>query len=75
MFPSISLKVIAHNHLKFVYTKNTSKYLIGYLEEVIRPLVLTLPKINKYIKISKDKGGDKFKNHTLVSYVQMMINY
>ena len=28
---------------KLVETKNNSQYLIGYLDEVIRPVVLTLP--------------------------------
>ena len=38
---------------------NNSKYLIGYLNEVIKPLVLILPKISGYIKTLKDKDGIK----------------
>ena len=34
---------------KLLQTKNISKYLIGYLDKVIRPLVLILPKISRYV--------------------------
>ena len=34
---------------KFFETRNNSKYLIGYLDEVIRPLVLILPKMTEYV--------------------------
>ena len=44
---------------KFVETKHNSKYLTGYSDEVIRTLVLILPKMRAYIKTFKDKGGDK----------------
>ena len=40
-------------------TKYNFKYLIGYLGKVIRPLVLTLPKIIGYFKTFKHKDGDK----------------
>ena len=36
---------------KLVETKSNSKYLIGYLDEVIRALVLILPKMRGYVKI------------------------
>ena len=36
-----------------------SKYLIGYLDEVIRSLVLILPKMSGYVKTFKDKDGNK----------------
>ena len=39
-----------------IETKNNSKYMIGYLDEVIRPLVLILPKMSGYVKTFKDKG-------------------
>ena len=42
-----------------IETKNNSKYLIGYLDEVIRPLVLILPKKSGYVKILEVKDGDK----------------
>ena len=35
---------------KLVQAKNNSKYLIGYLDEVLRPLVLILPKMSGYVK-------------------------
>ena len=36
-------------------TKTNSKFLIGYLVDVIRPLVLILPKISGYTKNLKIK--------------------
>ena len=45
-----------------------SQYLIGYLDEVIRPLVLILPKMNGHVKIFKDKGKDTNKNNKLISF-------
>ena len=41
--------------------------LTGYLDEVIRPLVLILPKMSTYVKTFKDKGGDNNKNNKLMS--------
>ena len=38
--------------------KNNGKYQIGSLDEVIRPLVLILPKISGYVKTFQDKVGD-----------------
>ena len=38
------------------------KYLIGYLDDVIRPLVSILPKMSGYVKNFKDKDGDEDKN-------------
>ena len=35
---------------KLFETKANSKYLIGYLDEVIRPLVLILSKMSAYVK-------------------------
>ena len=43
-------------------TKNNSKYWIGYLDEIIRPLVFILPKISGCVKTFKNKDGDKDKN-------------
>ena len=37
---------------RLVKTKNTSKYLIGYLDEDTRPLVLIVPKMTAYAKRS-----------------------
>ena len=49
---------------KLIGTKNNFKYLMGYLGEVIRPLVLTLPKMSGYVRTFKllDKDEDKDKN-------------
>ena len=38
-------------------TKNN--YLIGYLDVVLRPLVLILPKVSGYVNTFKDKDADK----------------
>ena len=35
---------------KSIETKNNFKYFIGYLDKVIRPLVLILPKMSGYVK-------------------------
>ena len=51
-----------------VGTKTNSKYLIGYLDKVIRPLVLVLPKISAYVKTFKVKDGDKDKNNKLMAF-------
>ena len=40
-----------------IETKNNPKYLIGYLDEVIRLLLLILPKMNGYVKNFKDKNS------------------
>ena len=40
---------------KLIETKNNSKYLIGYLDRVIRLLVLTLPEMSGYVKRFKDQ--------------------
>ena len=40
---------------KLIKMKTNSKYLIGYLDEVIRPLVLLLPKMSRYVKTFKVK--------------------
>ena len=47
---------------EWIETKNSSKYLIVYLDGVIRYLLLILPNISGYVKTFKDKDGDKDKN-------------
>ena len=47
---------------KLIETNNNSEYLIRYLDDVLRPLVLILPKMGGYAKNSKSKDGDKDKN-------------
>ena len=55
---------------KLTETKNDSKYLIGYLDEVIRTIDLILPKISEYVKTFEEKDGekDKNKNNNLKKY-------
>ena len=36
--------------------------MIGYLDEVIRPVYLILPKMSEYVELFKDNDGDKEKN-------------
>ena len=45
---------------KLVKTKINSKYLIGYLDKVIKPLVLIVPKMSECNKTFKLKDGDKW---------------
>ena len=40
---------------KLVETKTNSQYLIGYLDKVIRPLVLIMPKMSGYVQTFKVK--------------------
>ena len=40
---------------KLIEARNISKYLIGYLEEAIRPLALIVPKMCGYVKTFKEK--------------------
>ena len=47
---------------KLVETKSNSQYLTGYLDEVIIPLVLTLPKMSAYVKTFKFKDSDQNQN-------------
>ena len=47
--------------IQLVKTKTNSKYLIGYLDKAIRPLVLIMPKMSGNVKIFKVKDGDEMK--------------
>ena len=49
---------------KLVKAKNNSKYFIGYFDKAIRPLVLVMLKMSRYVKTFKVKvgGSDKTKN-------------
>ena len=44
---------------ELVKTKPNSKYLIGYLDEDIRPLVLRMPKMTGYVKTFKVEDKHK----------------
>ena len=50
---------------KLIETKTNSKYLIGYLDEPIRSLVLIMPKLCGYVKTFKLKDGDEDKTINL----------
>ena len=52
---------------KLVQTKTNSNYLIKFLHKFIRPLVLVLPKMSRYVKTFKVKDGDKDKNNKPMS--------
>ena len=49
---------------KLVQTKTYSKYLVGYLDKDIRPLVLVMPKTSGYVKTVKVEN----KNSKLMSF-------
>ena len=53
---------------KLVFKKNNSKYLVGYLDKVIRSIVLILSIMSGYVKIFKIQDGDKDKNNRLISF-------
>ena len=46
---------------KLIETKTYSKYLIGYVDKVIKPLVLILSKKSRYFQTFKVEDGDKDK--------------
>ena len=49
--------------LKSIETKNNSKYLTGSLDEVIRPLLLTFPKMSGFFKIYKETNDKLMSLH------------
>ena len=53
--------------LKLVESKTNPKYLIGYLEKVIKPIVLMLPRMSGYADTFKVKDKEKDKNNKLLS--------
>ena len=53
---------------KLVKTKSNCKYLIGYLDKVIRALVLLLPQMSGYVNTFKVKDDDKDKHNKLMSF-------
>ena len=44
------------------------KHLIGYLDKVIRALVLIMPEMSGYVKVFKVIDGDKDKNNKFMSF-------
>ena len=65
--------------LKLLNTKTNSKYLIGYLDKAVRPLVSILPKMEGYVKTFKVKDSNKDKSKKLmflhISYKKLLQNY
>ena len=53
---------------KLVKSKINFNYLIGYLDKVLRALVLTMPKLSGYVKTFKVKDEDKDKKGKLMSF-------
>ena len=53
---------------KLVKTKINFKYLIGYLDKVLKVLVLIMPKLSWYVKTFKGKDEDKDKKDKLMSF-------
>ena len=51
---------------KLAKTKPNSKYLIGYLDEAIKPLVLIMRKMGRYVKTFEFKDGNKDKNKKML---------
>ena len=52
--------------LKLVKTKANYKYLVGYLNEAIRPLVLIILKLSGYVKTFEIKDRDKDEKNELM---------
>ena len=53
---------------KLVKTKTNSKYLIGYVDKVMKLLVLIMSKMSGYLKTFKIKDETKDKNNKLMSF-------
>ena len=53
---------------KLIKTKTNSKYLIGYLDKDIRPLVFIMPRMSGYVKTFKVEDGDQVKKKKLISF-------
>ena len=53
---------------KLIETKTNSKYLIIYLDKVIRPFSFIMSKMSRYVTTFKVKDGDKDKNNKLISF-------
>ena len=48
---------------KLFKTKTNSKYLIGYSDKAVKPVILIIPKMSGYVQIFKVKDGNKDKNN------------
>ena len=54
--------------LLIIQSSQENYFLIGYLDEFTRSLVLILPKVCGYFKRINVKGGDKDRNSKLISF-------
>ena len=54
---SIKIWDVDVSNIVSIKTKNISKYVNVYLNNVIRPLVLILPKMSEYVKTFKEKNN------------------
>ena len=52
--------------LKLVKTKANYKYLVGYLDEAVRPLVLIILQLSGYVKTFEIEDGDKDEKNELM---------
>ena len=43
--------------------------MVAYLDQVIRSLVLVLPKMSRYVRTFKVKDGDKYKTNNLMPFL------
>ena len=66
--PIKNWNVIVDNIVISKLVKTKTKYLTGYLDKAIRPLVLIMPKMIGYVKTFKVKYGDKDQNNKLISF-------
>ena len=60
---------------KLVKAKTNSKYLIGYLDEGIRPLVLIMPKMSGYVRIFKVEGKINKLMSFRIDYEELLEKY
>ena len=58
-FEKCSYQLVSIAVSKLIETKTNSKYLLWYLDEVLKPLAIILPKMSGYVKDFKVKDGNK----------------
>ena len=60
--PLTTWDVDINNIVILKVVKTNSRHLVGYLDNIIRPLLLMLRKMSRHVQIFKVKNGDKNKN-------------
>ena len=60
---------------KLAKTKTNSKYLIGYLDNVTRPLVLIMPKMSGYVKTFKVQDKSSKLMSFRINYEKLLEKY